>query len=208
MTLERLVQIVVEIVEKTMILQKLQVGVCICDKANTEHTREYARTVNGECHIFSPGNIVKEDVCVPCDILFVDFLPARYLAKLALYVCDDQFSLCINETVLRGGTVFVLNSENSLHKNTPAACIELLKKYMKMLESYGYVFLNYGGTIPEITGSAETSESSYTYRKNVLTRADLLPLASNSVVTVASSVLITDLARETARYRNIEIIRI
>lgn len=205
MTLERLVQIVVEVIEKIAALQRLQVGVWVFDKADMERTCEYAQQVNGVYRLFESGDKAEEADREPCDLIFLDRLPEHCLAKLALGINDDRLSLCINATILKGGTVFVLNSGNGLCEKTPVAYAGLLKKYIKTLETYGYVFLNSKRITPEVAGAAETGK--IFYRKKVLTKADLLSLESNSVVAVAPSVLITELARETARYRHIEIVQ-
>lgn len=202
MTLESLVRIVIETVEKEAALRRLRVGACAFDKNNLEELREYAGSVNGKYRIFEPEGFPEEKAGNACDLLFVDRLPARLLAGLALGVGGDGPAIYMNGMILRGGAVFVLKDGTGITEATPPSRAELLRLYKKMLEKCGFVFLSSGGR-----DGADALEPAV-YGKNVLSRGELLAHARGGVITVGASVVITDLAKDTARDKNITITRI
>lgn len=198
MNLETLVRLVAEIAEREMRIARMRVGIVVTDIVNAEEVRNAARLVNGTFRLATQ----EEGACF--DAIFVDRIPASDLAKLALGICDDALTRCLGQAVLSGGRIFVLKDACPIGPDTPAAFAEMLRRYRAALVSYGYVFLDEAAARP---AAADAGEARPVFCGNVMSRRELLAYARGGCVAVAENVLVTDLARETARDMRIEIAR-
>lgn len=204
MTPEKLVRIVAETVQRMMALWGLSVGVCVFDAANKEKVCSYARSLNGKYRLLDiQQNTDNERRAF--DVLFTDKLPAGYLARLALGISDDTPTQYINETVLQGGTIFVLDDGPPFWEKTPASYAALLAEYRSILRSYGYVFLDTG----KYPGGTSATEQKYIEMRDrkVITQADIILLENGSSLSTNGAAVITDLAKDTALRKNITITR-
>lgn len=201
MTLEELIRIIIEAVEQAMALQKLRVGVCVFDSANAKKVRETALCLNGKY-------LPKGAETSVCDVVFTDALPVSHFAKLALGVIDDEQAQYLHDTVMNGGTIFVLGDAPAALKRTPPACAALLEKYKTMLESYGYVFLDTGKKTPGAEQNPCTRADIFDLRhKRVIGGADIATLPGGGCVYANSGAVVTGFAADMARDKKIVIER-
>lgn len=214
MTLERLIRIVAEAVERAIALQSLRVCAIVMERENAAVLKEAASSINGTYELFCES---MDGADLGCDVFFIDCVPPHYLAKLALGICDDAASRALGEAALRGKPIFVLKDDCPLHPETSAAFAAMLGSYRAMLESYGYVFLNDTAESAETQNrstlhlSGEATVRAACYDGNVLSRRELLEISGGrrgAIVTVSGGVLVTAFAQETARLMGIEIKRL
>lgn len=193
MTLEKLIRIVIEAVEKALALQRLRVAILLFDGANGERVERAAARLGAPYR-----RLGREDANeATFDVVFTDALPASHFAKLALGIIDSAEAGLLHETVMNGGTVFVLGGTPAILERTPPACAALLQKYRAMLESYGYIFLD---------GLAASKTESCDLRgRRVIGGGDVALLPDNCQLLADRGTVITSLAAERARDKKIAI---
>lgn len=209
MTAELLSKIVIEAVRRLEALLRVRVGFVVFDRANETSVRKAAESVNGKADPFLLNGLGS---CGPCDILFLDYLPHGYFAKLSLGLYDDDFSDFLGDMVLRGNRIVVVGDDPAIGPETPPSYVSLLCSYRRTLQSYGYSFPNVSRHESESDLSAhrraDTSLVGNAYAGRVLCRRDLLENTREGVCLVRNGVLVTDLAAEAADAMRIEIRRL
>lgn len=200
MTLNELKDIVTDVVNEVLALSALEVEFLAFSDKNKQLVRQAALSINGRASAFRP-----DDSCtLPPDVLVVDSIPGALLPRLALGLFDDQMSRGIFKLLRHGSPVLVLKQEDVSHVSQKGI-LALIDSYLGVLEAYGVIFLNRAGREnPHQTG---VPAPRHVFRGNVLSRQALLEHGSSGVITLGSSVLITDLARDTAREAGIQIRR-
>jgi len=195
MTLEQLVIIVSNAVERAIKLSRLKVTAFAFEESHTEETLKAARIVNGSAITLTP----EMNDCG--DVLFLDCIPTEYLPKLVLGICDEPICRQIIMTVAQGKTVFVLRKSNEDFQNAPAVCLALLNTYRNFLKRSGYVFLD---SFEDEGGKRATQLS---FDGKLLARGDLLRCidAGTEEVIIKPDCVVTMLAAETAKSMNITI---
>ena len=195
MTLEKLLIIVSNAVERAITLSRLKVTVFAFEDSSTEETLKAARIINGSAIKLTP------EMHDCGDVLFLDCIPLEYLPKLVLGICDEPICRQIIMTVSQGKTVFVLKKSNEDLRNAPAVCLALLDTYRRFLKSSGYVFLD----SYEVEGTKRAAQRSFDGK--LLARGDLLSCigAGTKEIIVNSDCVVTMLAAETAKSMNITI---
>jgi len=200
MTLEELIHIIVEAVERMIKLSKIKVVAYTFDQANTRETLDAAETINGSAQLLPPSydSYRMHDLA---DILFLDYVPIEYLPKLALCIIDDSISRLICTMISEGKSVYVLKKAPEKFGNPPAALNALLDTYYSLLKSYGVIFLN----SESISESPVSKPSSFV--GNVLSLKELQNYPANNGIIVGPNCVITTLALETAKKMNVTITR-
>lgn len=200
MTLESLVRIVTEVVEQVMQRQRLKVGACVFDQENEKTVIEHMSGINDKGVIYR-GAFPTE---LP-DMLFIDCIPSRYMPKLALCLLDDEFTSFFGHVLLSGRKIVVINPTTVGN----GAIQPLFESYRRMLESYGVCFLGYSENFivtPKITDGISNADSINEFTGNVLSKKDVLENSKNGKIYVSKGVIITQLAKEEAELRKIEIV--
>jgi len=200
MTLEELIRIIVEVVERVIKLSKIRVAAYAFDHANVRETLDAAEIINGSARLLSL-NLDSSQKFDCGDVLFLDYIPMEYLPKLALGICDDSISRFIYAMISEGKTVYVLKRAPDRFGNPPVALKALLDTYISLLKSCGVIFLH-----PESTSISPRSEH-YNFVGNVLSMKELQNYPADSKITVESKCVITTLALETAEKMNVTITR-
>ena len=205
MTLEELIRIIVEAVERMIKLSKIKVAAYAFDHANASETLDAAEVVNGSAQLLAPSydSYQKHD---HADILFLDYIPIEYLPRLALCILDDSISQLISTMISEGKTVYVLKKAPEKSGNPPAAFNALLDTYYSILKSYGVIFLHLE-SISESPVSEIPVSGPCSFVGNVLSLKELQNYPIDSSITIGQSCVITTLALETAEKMNITIIR-
>ena len=201
MTLEQLIRIVVEAVERAITLNRFKIAAYAFNKANTEQTLQAARVINGSAVLLSNESLLSETDS--CDILFLDSIPIEYLPKLALGICDDSVSRLINMMPAQGKTIFVLRAPEQL-PNAPMAFKALMNTYRGLLNNYGYIFLDSENNSSHNQGLAGSCRR---FTGNVLSRADLMSYPRAGEIIVGPDCVVTALALETAKQKDVTIKR-
>jgi hypothetical protein len=205
MTYELLLKTVSEVLRRIEALMSLRVGVFSFDPADREILYETASKVNGKYVLLDFRSNLDT---APCDIIFIDALPAEYHPKLALGITDDGPSRCLNGAIGRGNKVLVLKDIPPTGPRAADAFRELFAGYRKTLESYGYVFLSRRPPQGEPLAGIAGRDIESVWKNRVLTRADLLEHAGGGFMDIGRHVIVTDLAREAAAASGIGIRRL
>lgn len=200
MTLEQLIKIVAEIVEQEIARMGVKVAGYVFDPVNNGRITQLMEEVNpyGKLYNRSKGFPVE----VP-DVLFIDYIPAKYLAKLALCIVDDDpFVAFFSEMLLSGKKIVVAQSTPVVNE----AVLPLFSAYEKMLQQYGCTFLQKTGGVA--VDAQFATQPANAFQGNVLTIKHLAEYKSNGKVYLKRGVSVTSLAKEDAIRRNIELIYI
>jgi len=200
MTLEQLIRIIVEAVERVIKLSKIRVIVYAFDHANASETLDAAEAINGSVQMLSP-NFDLSQTLDSGDTLFIDYIPIEYLPRLALGIFDDSISRLIYTMISEGKTVYILKKAPKRQGNPPAALNALLETYYSLLESYGVIFL-----YPESTSEICVSVHNH-FVGNVLSLKEMQSYPANSSLIIEPNCVITTLALETAEKMNVTITR-
>jgi hypothetical protein len=198
MAIEELIRIIVETVTKYILLDRQKVLALCFDEANKAELMEAACSINGRADYVAGGDI--EHIVEDYDVLFVDYIRFPDVAEAALGLAFSPWGRLIGSMVTRRKSVFQLKKTPGSRDLNPA-CRTMLKAYWKQLYSLGVVLLDSGGSAPGGTGK----ESIYT--GNVLSRRELLACSGTDRIVIGREVVVTALAADEARARNIEIIR-
>jgi hypothetical protein len=198
MTIEELIKIIVETVTKYIFLDRQKVLALCFDEANKTELMEAARCINGRADYISGGDI--ERAGGDYDILFVDYIRFPDVAEAALGLAFSPWGKLIGGMVAGGKPVFQLKKTPGSAELNPA-CRTVLKGYWKQLYSLGVVLLNSGGS-----GTAEAGKE-LLYTGNVLSRRDIFACSGAGRIVIGGKVVVTALAADEARARNIEIVR-
>ncbi len=208
-TAELLSKIVIETIRRLETLLRVRVGFIVFDRANETSVRRVAKSVNGRADPFPLDGL---ESCEPCNILFLDYLPHGYFAKLSLGLYDDDFSGFLGDMILRGNRIVVMGDDPAIGAETPSAYVSLLCSYRRTLQSYGYSFPNVPRheleSNPPSTRRADASPEGNVYSGRVLCRRDLLENTRGGICFIRGRVLVTDLAAEAADAMQIEIRRL
>jgi len=200
MTLEQLIRIIVEAVERVIKLSKIRVIAYAFDHTNEREILDAAEAINGSARLLSPNfDLSQTHDCG--DTLFIDYIPIEYLPRLALGIFDDSISQLICTMVSEGKTVYIVKKAPKKYGNPPAALNALLDTYYSLLESYGVIFLH-----PESTSEICGSERNH-FVGSVLSLKELQSYPANSSLIIEPSCVITTLALETAEKMNVTITR-
>jgi len=203
MTLEELVKIIVEAVERHFFLDRQKVLALCFDEANKAELLEAANSINGRADYFSAADI--ERVGDGYDAMFVDYIPIFGVAEPALGLCITPWGKLMAAMVSRSKPVFQLKKAPSSYEINPA-CRELLKEHWARLYSLGVVLLdnNAGGghAGPKVPAKGEA-----VYAKNVLSRQDIYGYLGINRLVVGKDVVVTALAADTAKALKIELAR-
>jgi len=195
MTLEQLVLIVMQAVERAIKLSRLKITAFAFEKANAGDVLDVAKVINGSA-------LTLTSEMQDCgDVLFLDCIPIEYLPKLALGICDEPVCRQIIKAVANGKTVFVLKKSPDDMQNAPAACRALIDTYRRFLGLSGFVFLD-SDAHSDVYRSARIN-----YSGNVFSRGDLMNHSGDGVkeIVVSPDCAVTTLAADTARSMNITI---
>jgi hypothetical protein len=200
MTLEELIRIVVETVERVIKLNRIKIIAYVFDQANVVETLEAAGVINGSAQLLSPK--FDSSPTHDCgDILFLDYIPIEYLPKLALGICDNSLCRLINSMIASGKPIYVLKKSPEMSQKSSAAFKALLDTYSSLLKNYGFIFLE-----PEDTPECADS-TPYHFTGNVLSLKELQNCSAGGKIIVEPKCVITTLAAETAKNMNVTIIR-
>ena len=204
MTTEELIKIIVETVTKYIFLDRQKVLALCFDEANKTELLEAARSINGRADYIPADGIARagDDY----DVMFVDHIRFPDVAEAALGLAFSPWGRLIGGMVSRGKPVFQLKKTPGSGELNPA-CRDVLKGYWKKLYSLGVVLLDSGGPAPSGGGGRPGAVKDTPYAGNVLSRRDLLRHTREGRLAIARGVLVTALAADTARDRNIEIVR-
>jgi hypothetical protein len=198
MTIEELVKIIVETVTKYLFLDRQKVLALCFDEANKTELMEAARCVNGKADYIPGGDI--ERAGGDYDVLFVDYIRFPDVAEAALGLAFSPWGRLIGGMLAGGKSVFQLKKTPGSRDLNPA-CRTVLKRYWKQLYLLGVVLLDSGGS------SAGGVKKDLLYAGNVFSRQDLFACSNADRVVVGREVVVTALAADEARARNIEIVR-
>ena len=202
MTIEELARIVAETVTKYIFLERQRVLALCFDEANKTELLEAARSINGKADYVAASNI--DSAGENYDVMFVDYIRFPDVAEAALGLAFSPWGRLAGGMVSRGKPVFQLKKTPGSAELNPA-CRAALGCYWKQLDSLGVVLLDSGG--PDPAGAADRGVKETPYAGNVLSRRDLLRHTREGRLVIARGVLVTALAADTARDRNIEIVR-
>jgi len=197
MTLRQVIEVIIEVVERQLLLARQKVGALTFEEANRDALTRAAQAVNGQADFFSPsGGLAAESAY---DVLFIDRIPLTALGGIALGLGEGGPGALVHTMLSRGKPVFVLYRTVPPRDISPAYG-RLFEAYQQALERYGVVFLEGEGRAVEAD----------VYDKKVLTREDVLKMrntAGGGRIVVREGVVITGLARDTAQSLGIEIVR-
>jgi hypothetical protein len=159
---------------------------------------EAARCINGRADYVPASDIERagEDY----DVMFVDYIRFPDVAEAALGLAFSPWGRLIGGMVARRQPVFQLKKTPGSGDLNPA-CRTVLKGYWKQLYSLGVVLLDSGDT------SASRVKGETLYTGNVLSRQDLIAYSNADRIVIGREVVVTALAADEARARNIEIVR-
>jgi hypothetical protein len=208
MDLRELIKIIVEVVDHYLAVSRLKVLAVSFDEENGGSGREEvlkaAWTINGEA-VFSGADACNSAVDGGAvDVLFVDYIPFSVAAEIALGLAVSPFGILAHRVLARGKPVFVLKKAPG-SDTLRGAYRELYKNYWRAIASFGVVLLPREKA--EDTGVKAARNGAAVYEKNVLSRSDIFKYANAEKLIVGKDVVITDLARDTAKKMNIKIER-
>jgi hypothetical protein len=198
MVIEELVKIIVETVTKYILLDRQKVLALCFDEANKTELMEAACSINGRAD-YVPGSDI-ERVSDDYDVLFVDYIRFPDVAEAALGLAFSPWGRLIGGMVVKGKPVFQLKKTPGSRELNPA-CRAVLKAYWKRLYSLGVVLLDSGNSAPGGAGKEAL------YAGNVLSRQDLIAYSNADRIVIGREGVVTALAADEARARNIEIVR-
>lgn len=203
-TLKELIILIVEVVEKFLHTQKLKVCYYSFQQENMERVKHLAHQVNGSA---KPVTAQSKDRSPPCDILLLDTLPAGCLATVALGLSNDFIGAYMQEMLRKGKQIYVLQDAAGHYRESSKAYHTMMDTYRSLLTEYGFVFLADGERGEEQEQRTPAIAHSAAYTGNVLSRKDVLQFGEGSQVLLGSGVVVTSLAADTARQRNIQLTR-
>lgn len=205
MTYETLVKIILETIKRLEAFRRLRVGAFVIEAENSQEVKKVAESLNGKYVFLRYDDL---DTVMPCDILFMDRLPAERVPHLALGVSCDALDRYLNGVILNGGGIFVLKDSLDEGRMARPAFRALMASYTRMLASYGYVFLGQPETKRSPGPDTFASYSGRVFTGRFLSRGDLLEYASNGSIAIGNGVRMTDLALDAAQDLNLKIRRI
>jgi hypothetical protein len=208
MTLQKLIEIIIETVERHLAMSRFKVfAVSFGDEhgmgpVKHEALLSAAHIINGEARFATASACMDMVDPLGIDALFVDYLPFPVAAEIALGLATSPFGTLAHYMLARGKPVFVL--EKDPRCKPVGAYRELYRKHWAALASFGVIFLGGGGG--ESGMARKEAEDSVFCEKKVLSRADVV-LCKAAKIVVSKDVIVTDLAKDTARALNINIVR-
>jgi hypothetical protein len=198
MVIEELVKIIVETVTKYILLDRQKVLALCFDEANKTELMEAACSINGRADYAAGSGI--ERVGDDYDVLFVDYIRFPDVAEAALGLAFSPWGRLVGGMVARGKPVFQLKKTPGSRELSPAYRT-VLRAYWKQLYSLGVVLLDSGDSVSGGAGKEVL------YTGNVLSRRDLAACSNAGRIVIGREVVVTALAADEARARNIEIVR-
>ncbi|MDR0550515.1 MAG: hypothetical protein LBG72_00690 [Spirochaetaceae bacterium] len=136
MDLRRVIEIIVEEVERALALSRIKVGALHFGSAADELLTA-ARAINGEAAC-APADGAEQLSGV--DALFVDYLPPPVAAEIALGLAFSPAAALVHQLLRQGKSVFLLKPSPESAELT-GAYGGLYKNYWKALAAYGVVYL-------------------------------------------------------------------
>lgn len=203
MTFEELIKIIVETVTKYFFLERQKVAALCFDEVNKTALMEAAQSINGRADYFSGSDI--ERIAGTYDVMFVDYIRFPDAAEAALGLAFSPWGRLMGNMLAQGKPVFQLKKTPGSRELSPAYRA-MLKGYWKQLYALGVRLLDADGTSGAVTTEAAQTEAVYT--GNVLSRKDLFAYANGGRLVLGKDVVVTDLAADTAKLMNIDIIRL
>ena len=160
------------------------------------------------------------------DTVLLFNLTNEVLAKIATGLCDTPYTRLASQALLLGKRVFVAKEEVELYRyasTAPAAYYAMLEGKLRLLTASGLSVVSAEGledavlsesapAAPKTCCAAKPAAApakEQKLSKRVVTERDVISLKENGVTRalIGEKTIVTDLARELARTRGIEIVR-
>jgi len=203
MTLEKLIAIIVEVVERHFFLERQKVLVLYFDQANRQELMDAANLINGKADCFSSADM--DRIHGDYDVMFVDYIPVFAVAEAALGICISSWGKLMASMFSRGKPVFQLKKAPG-SDGISQPCRKLLKEHWARLDSLGVILLD--ANAESVSGEEKGAAGEQAvYTRNVLSKRDIYAYDGISKLVVGKGVLVTALAEEMARYLKIKLIR-
>ena len=198
MPLRDLVEIIVRAVEKVLAMEGLKLKAIAFDPSNAQALTQAMSGINnkGELYNAQDINLTLQDA----DILFIDYIPTRYYAKIALGIADCPFTTLMQGLISANkGIVVSVGYKGSAN---PA--------YDKLIHTYASILAGYGITFADSNGASTTATVTQTkvatYNAKILSVKDIASLGQGTKqIHVSSSTIVTDLAKDWASKHGITI---
>ncbi|NCB63732.1 MAG: hypothetical protein EOM52_08995 [Clostridia bacterium] len=149
------------------------------------------------------------------------------LGKIAAGVCDTPFTCLASQAILMGKRIFVPTEEVELYRyasTAPAAYYAMMEEKLKLLTASGVVICSKAnlegavlsgapapvcGPCSPISAAPKCAEKECRLSKKVITERDISAARESgaSRLVVGGKAILTDLARDMAKTRGIEIVR-
>jgi len=203
MTLEKLIQIIVEVVERHFFLERQKVLALCFDEANRSELMDAANLINGRADYVSSADM--DRISGDYDVIFVDYIPIFAVAEAALGICITSWGKLMASMFSRSKPVFQLKKAPG-SDGISQPCRKLLMEHWARLDSLGVILLdaNAGSVSSEEKGVAGEQA---VYTRNVLSKRDIHAYDGISKLIVGRGVVVTALAEDTARDLKIKLIR-
>jgi len=149
------------------------------------------------------------------------------MSELAAGCCTSDYTRLARRALLLGRKLYIPSNEVELYRyqsTAPAACYEMLRGQMALLESFGVVVCSAAELVPRLLGTAQTvteqppcnhrsdhgnEEGTFRCEKRVLTERDVSEAAQRKArrILAGSRCIVTALAQDLAEAQRIEIVR-
>ena len=206
MTLEKLIQIIVEVVERHFFLERQKVLALCFDEANRQELMDAANSINGNADCFSSADL--DRIHGDYDVMFVDYIPVFAVAEAALGICVSSWGRLMASMFSRSKPVFQLKKAPG-SDGISQPCRKLLKEHWARLDSLGVILLDTLDTNEESFRGEEQEPigEKVVYTKNLLSRRDVCAFNGINTLVVGKGVLVTALAEDMAKDLKIKLVR-
>lgn len=204
MTSKRLTEIIIEEVQYYLAIAKMKIASVSFSgqSAQKDALLKAARSINGETSFAAADDIQEIEKLSVADILFVDYLPLPTAAEIALGLTISPFGKLAFNLLSCGKPIFALFATPE-SQNLKGAYKSLYECYWNRLAAFGVIYL--GGVA--CSGQDKQASNGKIYKGKVLSRQELLNYSGEGRIVVGKDVVITSLALDLAKDKNIQIIK-
>jgi hypothetical protein len=211
MTSKRLTEIIIEEAQYYLAMSKLNIASASFDSANKNILLNAAQSVNGKAAFAAASEPQELEKLNGSDILFVDYLPLPIAAEIALGLTLSPFGKLAFNLLSCGKTIIALFGAPE-SQNLKGAYRSLYECYWNRLAAFGVIYLGVACAGQSKNGACagqdkQTNAGGKVYRGKVLSRQDLLHYGGEGKIVIGKDVIVTSLALDIARDKNIQIIR-